>query len=133
MIDYENQIFTAVATALKASYPNITVESIENYGPASFPHVSLVEIKNMCVVGTQDSSSNENHAEIDYELNVTVNNRGGRKREAKAIAACADEVMMRLGFTRITASPISFDEATKYRIVIRYTAVISKDGVIYRR
>lgn len=133
MIDYEAEVFSTVEAALSTAYPGITVESVENYSPSAFPFVSIVEISNYAYVPSQDSASNENHASIAYEVNVYSNKASGRKKECREIASAVDAEMQRLGFTRITATPVSLDDASKYRLAMRYQAVISAAGVIYRR
>lgn len=133
MIDFEAQIVTAVENALTSDYPSISVESVETYSPSVFPFVSVIEIDNSVVKSTQDSTHNENHAAVTYEINVFSNKADGRKAQCKAIASQVDSVMLRLGFTRITSSPVVMDKASIYRRVMRYTAIISTDGVIYRR
>lgn len=133
MIDYESAIFSSVATALRTAYPGINVESVENYSPSSFPFVSLVEISNSVYTPTRDSSHGENHAVVGFEANVYTNKTSGRKTEAKQIANSLDEAMTTLGFTRISYVSASLDDASKYRIVTRYNAIIDANGVIYRR
>lgn len=133
MIDFESQIFTAVSTAITTSVPTATVRSIDSLTSAEMPFVSIVEIGNAVLSATQDSISNERHATISYEINVYTDSNTGRKQQAKFIAAIADNKMLELGFTRISKQPISLDEATRYRLVMRYTAIIDANGCIYRR
>ena len=38
-----------------------------------------------------------------------------------------------LGFTRTMKNPVSMDDATIYRMVTRYTAIVSTNQTIYRR
>ena len=66
-------------------------------------------------------------------MNAYSNKATTKKSECKAIIAAVDEIMIGLGFTRNTKTPINLDEATKYRIFARYTAVVSKNKTIYRR
>lgn len=133
MIDFEAEVFSTVESALTSAYPGISVESVENYSPSVFPSVSIVEIGNGAYELTQDSGSMENHATVSYEINVHSNRASGRKKECKEIAAVIDNVMAGLGFTRLTATPVVLDDASRYRLAMRYSAVISKTGVIYRR
>lgn len=133
MIDYETDIFDAVADALTTAYPNITVDSVETFSPSSFPFVSIVEIDNSTYLRSRDSSNNENHANIAYEVNVFSNAVTGKKAECKSILNTLDAVMIRLGFTRINSSPVTLDDASKYRLASRYVATIGKNGVIFRR
>lgn len=133
MIDIENSVFTAVKTALAKQFPNITVESVTTYSPSKFPFVCIEEADNYSYLPTRDTGSNENHATVVFEVNAYSNKATKKKSECKAIVAAVDEVMIGLGFTRNTKTPINLDEATKYRIFARYTAVVSKANTIYRR
>lgn len=133
MIDIENQVFTAVATALRTAFPSITVESITNYSPSSFPFVSLEETDNYSFDRTRDTESNNNHSVVAYEVNIYSNKTNTRKSEAKEILAVIDAKLIELGFTRTVKQPINLDDASKYRIFARYMAVVGKDETIYRR
>lgn len=132
IIDIENAVFTKVKTALTEQFSNITVESVTTYSPSKFPFVCIEEADNYSYPSTRDTGSNENHATVVYEVNVYSNKTSQKKSECKAIIAAVDDVMNGLGFTRNTKAPINLDEATKYRIFARYTAVVSKDNVIYK-
>lgn len=133
MIDIENAVFTKVKNALVKKFPSIAVESVTTYSPSKFPFVCIEEADNYSYLPTRDTSSNENHATVVFEVNAYSNKATTKKSECKAIIAAVDEIMIGLGFTRNTKTPINLDEATKYRIFARYTAVVSKNKTIYRR
>lgn len=133
MIDVESQIFKAVSDAVLAEYPTAFVVGKESRAPAKFPCLSVVEYDNWILERTQDSTHNENHVGVMYTLTAYSNNAKSGKAECKSILAIADEVMLSLGFTRTRARPLSMDDATKYRMLARYEAVIGKDETIYRR
>jgi hypothetical protein len=101
--------------------------------PSSFPCVTIVEADNYAVKSTQDSGCNENHANLMYEVNVYSNRASGRKSECKEILAVIDDMLLGLGFTRTMKNPVSMDDATIYRVISRYTAIVSKNQTIYRR
>ena len=134
MIDIENDIFNTVATVVRATFPDIYMVGEYVKTPPKFPFVSLVEMDNRSYQRTEDSGSTENHASVMYEVNVYSNRTTGKKSECKAIAAVIDEQMCALGFARTMLQPIpNLDDATIYRMVGRYSAIISKDRTIYRR
>lgn len=134
MIDIESEIFSKVSTAVRAAYPNIYMVGEYVNAPSKFPCVSLVEMDNQSYQRTEDSGSSENHVSVMYELNVYSNKSVGKKSECKAIAALIDEQMLALGFARTMLQPIpNMDDATIYRMVGRYSAVISKNKTVYRR
>lgn len=126
-------MFTKVKTALTKQFPNITVESVTTYSPSKIPFVCIEETDNYSYLPTRDTSSNENHATVVYEVNAYSNKTSRKKSECKAIIAVVDKIMIGLGFTRNTKKPINLDDATKYRIFARYTAVVSNANIIYRR
>lgn len=133
MIDIENAVFTRVKSALIKKFPKITVESVTTYSPSKFPCVCIEEADNYSYLPSRDTGSNENHATVVFEVNAYSNKASTKKSECKSIIAAVDDVMIGLGFTRNTKTPINLDEATKYRIFARYTAVVSKNNTIYRR
>lgn len=131
MVDIENEIFTTVATQLRARFDPIYVSGELNLNPKTFPAAYIEEADNYSNVFTRDTSSNDNHSILMYEVNVFSNKAVGKKAEAKEIFKVIDEVMNNLGFTRQTKTPISFDDTT-YRITGRYTAIANND-YIFRR
>lgn len=133
MIDIENEVFTTIATELRSQFTGINVYGEDVRSPSSFPCVSIVEADNYTLRRTQDSGSNENHANVMYEVNVYSNKTSGKKTECKEIFAVIDEIMLGLGFTRSNKNPATMDEATIYRIVGRYVAIVSTNQTIYRR
>ena len=133
MVDIESQVYTKIASVLRSSFPGINVESVTTFAPASFPCACIEEADNAAYRSSQDTGSNENHAALMYEVNVFSNKKDKGKSECKAIFAVIDGVMERLGFTRSTKFPAPYDVPMTYRLVGRYTAVASKNNVIYRR
>ena len=134
MINVEKDIFNIIAKAVRAVYPDIYIIGEYVKSPPKFPCVSLVEMDNSAYTRTQTSSSVENHAELMYELNVYSNKKSGKKSECKAIASLIDDELAALGFSRTMLQPIpNLEDATIYRMVGRYRAVVSKDKTIYRR
>lgn len=134
MIDIENEVFTTVSKMVRSSYPKIYMTGEYVKSPPSFPCVSLIEVDNQVYQKTQDSGNIENHAQVLYEVNVYTNKSTGKKSECKAIIALINTTMADLGFTRTSLSSIPNEsDATIYRMVARYRAVVSKDNIIYRR
>lgn len=133
MIDIENSIFTKIATELRLQFSSISIFGEDVRIPSSFPCVSIVEADNYTLRKTQDSGSNENHAILMYEINVYSNKTSGKKTECKDIFSVIDSILLNLGFTRSLRNPVTMDEATIYRMVGRYKAVVSQNQTIYRR
>ena len=134
MIDMENEIFNEVSQKVREKYPNIFMTGEYVKSPSSFPCISLVEVDNSVYRNSQTSEGKENHVAVMYELNVYSNKTKGKKAECKEIIAFIDEMLTRFNFTRIMLEPIpNQDDATIYRMLGRYRAIISKNKTIYRR
>lgn len=134
MIDIESEVFSIVSKKVREKYPKIYMTGEYVKSPPSFPCVSLIETDNQIYRNTRDSGSIENHAQVLYEANVYSNKTSGKKAECKAIISVIDSKMESLGFTRTLMNPVPNEEdATVYRMVARYRAIVSKEKVIYRR
>ena len=134
MIDIENLVFDRVAARIREQFPNIFITGEYVNSPSFFPAVSLVEQDNSIRESTMDSGSNENHANVMYEVNVYSNRTTGKKSECKAIIALIDTEMTAMGFVRSTLTPVPNEyDSTIYRMVGRYRAAVSTDYKIFRR
>lgn len=134
MLDFANEIFTVVASAVRTAHPGITMIGEYTRTPSKFPCVTLDEIENVTVDELVDSSDAENFSGVTYRLQSFSNRVGKKKAEAREIFATADKVMLGLGFRRITytTTPEIYD-STIYSIQATYRAVIDVNGVIYKR
>ena len=132
MIDLENDIYDYAAKALRAAHTGIDVAAEYVEMPAKFPHVSIVEADNR-ILERMRTNNIENAVAVMYEVNVYSNKASGKKSEAKAIANTLDDVLSGIGFTRTFREQVpNLMDATIYRIVCRYEAVIDKNFVIYQ-
>lgn len=134
MIDIESDVFSIISTEVREKYAGIFITGEYVKSPPSFPCVSLLEADNAVYRNTRTTDSMENHAELLYEVNIYSNKTKGKKAECKDIASIIDSEFARLGFTRTMLNPIPNEEdATIYRMVGRYKAIVSKNNMIYRR
>lgn len=134
MIDYQNEIFTKVATAVRSKHKGATVTGEYTRRPSKFPTLTLDEIENVTVKELVDSSDVEKFSGVTYRLQVFSNKVGGKKAEAREIFATADSVMLGLGFRRITYAPTpEIYESTIYSITATYEAIIDANGFVYKR
>ena len=130
MIDIESSVFGYVMAKLREKFPDLYMVGEYVKTPPKFPCVSLMEMDNQSYRATEDSGSSENHVSVMYEVNIYSNKKTGKKSECKIIAAIIDEQMLALGFARTMLQPIpNLDDTTYYRMVGRYSAVISKDKI----
>lgn len=131
MIDLENDVFDTVAKALRTAYAGIFVVGEYVPAPPKFPAVSIVEADNR-IVERMRTLNIENAATVMYEVNIYSNKASGKKSEAKAIAATLDAEFSKMGFTRTMKNQVpNLNDATIYRIVCRYEAIVDKDLWIY--
>ena len=134
MIDIESIIFKRLSTVLRANYSEISVYGEYVKTPAVFPCVTIEEKDNYVLERTQSSGGIENHAGLVYEINVYSNKKTGKKSQCKEIFSLIDREMQDIGFTRTMLHPFpDIDDATIYRMVGRYKAVVSTNKTIYRR
>ena len=134
MIDIESIIFQRLSTVLRANYSEISVYGEYVKTPAVFPCVTIEEKDNYVLERTQSSGGIENHAGLVYEINVYSNKKTGKKSQCKEIFSLIDREMQDIGFTRTMLHPFpDIDDATIYRMVGRYKAVVSTNKTIYRR
>lgn len=134
LISCENEVFTAIATAIRAEYPSAFVSGEYVSQPPKFPAVSVIEIANETYERTQDSGSLENHARITFQIDVYSNLNKGKKDQCKTIIGKIDAILSDLGFTRIFLNPVqNMNDPTIYRMTGRYRGVVSKDYIVYGR
>lgn len=134
MIDIETILFNLVAEKIRGQFPKAFVTGEYVKSPPTFPCVSIMETDNMCNTATATTESVENHSQVLYEINVYSNKTTGKKAECKAIMAFIDAEFLKLGFTRTSVNTIPNElDATVYRMVGRYRAIVSQNNVIYRR
>ena len=132
MIDLENDIYDYAAKALRSAHTGIDVAAEYVEMPAKFPHVSIVEADNR-ILERMRTNNIENAIQSMFEVNIYSNKASGKKSEAKAIANTLDDVLSGIGFTRTFREQVpNLRDATIYRIVCRYEAVIDKNFVIYQ-
>lgn len=134
MIDFQNEIFTQVATDVRAKHEGVFVTGEYTRRPSQFPTVTLDEIENVTIEELVDSSDIEKFSGVTYRLQVFSNKTGGKKSEARAIFATVDSVMLGLGFRRITYTTTpEIYESTIYSITATYEAIVGANGFVYKR
>lgn len=142
MIDIENELITEFHNYLntiqddfiRTSKLKITTVFVDK--TYTSPVIFFQEIDNSSYTKTATENTQENHAQITYEVNVYNNStRGttGAKDTTRWLMNLVDEYMLSKGFMRIMASFIPNVSTNIHRMVARYQAVVSKDKTIYRR
>ena len=132
MINVFNELYTLLVNTL-ATYDNeIKTSSVYTNTPPSYPFVSFEEIDNSVYEETSDSCDIEQHALVDYEINIYTKNPN-KKVKGDNILNVVDNLLKQYNFVRASKNVFQSSDETTYRIVVRYSAVVSKDSVIYRR
>jgi len=130
MIDVENQVYTELCTALRAYNSNIATSSVFQNTPSQFPFVSCEMIDNSKSLSLADMCGKENGADTSFEIHI-YSKSSNKKTEAKEISQVVDEYFNSIGFWRNSYVP--FQDNETFRIVLRYSAVVSKNHITYRR
>ena len=121
MIDKENEIFKAVATALRNKIKSIYVIGAEmSPTPPKFPAVSFVQTNN--AVKTEHSTFNslENVVTEDYKAEVYSNLEKGKETQTKEITNIISDVMSELGYVRTFCEVVPNTDSTINRRMSRY-------------
>lgn len=134
MIDIENMVFDRIAKRVHRDLPDIYITGEYVSSPPSLPAVYVIQADSSSYESTGDSGSNENHAVVMFEVSTYSNKTVGKKSETKYIMSLIDEEMIAMGFQRMTLTTVPNErDATIYRMVGRYRAVVSADHKLYRR
>ena len=131
MIDFSNEIFSAVATDLRSVYKEIKVVGEYVSAPTSFPTVTIDETGNVPV--HLDSTVNNKYARVTYRVQVFSNLKSGKRGQAREIYSRVDEKLQSMGLYAVTytTTPAIYNSEV-YCITATYEAVIDRNGVIYR-
>lgn len=132
MIDIFNETFTALVGTLADFDESIKTSSVYTNMPTEFPFVSMEEVGNDVYQNGMDDEEIENFADIDFEINIYTQDTL-RKSKANEILQVVDTFFKELGFIRMSKNNIQDNSGTTYRIVVRYSGVVSKDHIVYRR
>lgn len=130
MIDVENQVYTELCNALRLYNNKVSTSSVFQNTPSSFPFVSCEMVDNSKSLSTADMCGEEKGSYTTFEVHV-YSKSSNKKTEAKGIAQEVDKYFNSIGFWR--QSYVPFQDNETYRIVLRYSAVVSKNHITYRR
>jgi hypothetical protein len=121
LIDKENEIFKAVATALRKKNKGIYIIGAEiSATPPKFPAVSLVQTNNVVrgVFSTFDSL--ENVVSEDYKVEVFSNLEKGKETQTKEITSSISDIMSGFGYERTFCEVVPNNDSTINRRMTRY-------------
>ena len=130
MIDYSNEIFSAVATDLRSAYEGIRVVGEYVSSPTTFPTVTIDEIQNIPV--HLDGAVLPKYAEVVYRVQVFCNGVGKRAKAREIYGAVFERLsMMGLVGVSYTTTPAVYNSEV-YCITGTFRGVMDRNGVIYR-
>ena len=132
MIDIFNELFTLVANTLTTYDNTISLSSVYTNMPSDYPFVSVEEIEDSVYEQGSDCCEIENFATKDYEINIYTKNPN-KKSKGDSIAQVIDTLFKSKGFVRTSKNVFQSENETIYRIIIRYSGVVSQDHRVYRR
>lgn len=132
MIDFSNEIFTAIGNAVRAKHGNGVAIIGENTNqPASFPCVAMDETYN--VPSQLSTSPTEEHAAVTYRIQVFSSGEG-KRTQAREIFATVADTCYGLNLMRKTYAPTpDLYNSNIYQISATFEADIRSDGMIFRR
>lgn len=135
MFNGEIDIFNIVKKSVLQTCPDCEVVSkFYTTAPTSFPALSVIEIENIPVARTEDSSNEEHCSEVTYQVDVYSNLTTGARKECKDIISVVSEVMGGLNATRTTLQSLSNEQdATITRMTARYVMQVDNNNFCYRR
>lgn len=129
MIDYEVKIFNNVYPVVAPLCAKNRFVSTQVLDYTNLPAASLYELDNRTVRKLQSSTPTENFARISYQLDVVAKT----KTKCREIFKAADDRMLSMNFTRVSAQYITYPDKTEFvRYVARYIAMVDQDGNLYR-
>lgn len=121
MIDKENEIFKAVATALRQKFKGIYVIGAEmSSAPPKFPAVSFVQTNNANKTEYATFDNIENVVTEDYKAEVFSNLEQGKEAQTKEITRAISDTMSDFGYERTFCEIVPNVDATINRRMSRY-------------
>lgn len=131
MIDVANEVFTAVASAVREQYPDASVIGENVKMPASFPCVAMDETYN--VSAHADSSNEDKFSAVTYRVQVFSTGEGKRV-QARTIFKTVSDAFRKLNLIckTYTTTPDVYNSSV-YQITATFEGHIRQDGMIFRR
>ena len=117
-----NAIYTRVANAIKADFPDAYCTSRMVASPAKFPACYIHEIDNTRTIRNTQLDFEDVQYESVYEIQVVSNRANTAASEAYDIMALADAAFGELYYRRFSGT--SIDRGDTFTVINRYRRVI---------
>lgn len=132
MVDIENRVYTAVATALRTKFGNsFNVSGLRTDTPASLPCVQFLETDNYPDKSAIVGSGAQEYAFLRYEADIYADG-ASRKSDCRAIAKVIDDTLSGLNFSKSYLSPVVNADANIYRMKAAWTVEATDSGILFR-
>ena len=123
-----NAIYTRVANAIKAGYPDAYTTSRMVASPAKFPAILIHEIdRNRPIQNTQLDFQDVQYESV-FEIQVVSNKANTAATEAYAIMELAESAMSNMYFRRFSQTNV--DRGDTFTVIARYRRVIGGGDVM---
>lgn len=132
MIDKRNEVFSRIREAVKAEFPNASIEAEYVNEPAAFPHVSVEAID--MSPEYLDNTATEKYTRTVYEINIHSDKRSGAMTECYKIADIISVLLIGCNMVR-TFGPRPLQNLANNsikRLVLRFEGV-ADENYFYRR
>lgn len=121
MIDKEQEVFNAVATALRAEYNKIFITGDElTVAPSVFPAVTCRKSSSSINKRYSTFETEEVVVSEVYYVTIYSNVEKGKTAQCKEIASIINEVMNELRYARVYEEQVFNADATIGRRVLKY-------------
>ena len=121
MINKENELFEAVASALRNNFKSIYVIGAEiSDTPPKFPAVSFVQTNNATKTQYSTFDSLENVVGEDYKAEVYSNLSKGKEAQTKEITSVISDTVSAFGYERTFCEMVPNSDSTISRRMSRY-------------
>ncbi len=117
-----NAIYTRIANAIKAEYPNAYCTSRMVASPAKFPAILIHEIDNYRPLQYTQLDFEDSQWESVFEIQVVSNKANTAATEAYAIMAMAETALSGLYYRRFSQTNI--DKGDTFTLIARYRRVV---------
>lgn len=129
MIDFTNEIYTAVADAADAAISGIICTSGNVPGSERFPVLLFHPIDSYADERSSESGDVEHRTTWVFEAQSYSNKSD---RQAREIIALVDSLMTSWGWMRTTMAPVDDADDTVRRMVARWRGTVDADGRVGR-
>lgn len=134
LFDFEYQVYTRLATVLRAVYPDIYITSNPHNIPSEPLCVAIWQEDASIYQKSMDSEPTIHHMRVYYNVNIYSNKETGARDECKDVFRIIAAELYKINFIPTFSRVLEnlMDESYQ-RLTSRFQAVIQENGLVYRR